>query len=108
MTDQRPEQVAAALAERELDVLLVSHLVNVRWLTGFTGSSGAALVGEGTRRFLTDFRYLSQSEEQLDGTWKREINQDLLEQAVGGLTADGPVRLGFDDENMSVKTHARL
>jgi Xaa-Pro aminopeptidase len=108
MTDERPEKVAAVLAERELDVLLVSHLVNVRWLTGFTGSSGAALVGEGTRRFLTDFRYLSQSEEQLDGTWKREINQDLLEQAAGGLPTDRPVRLGFDDDHMSVKTHARL
>jgi Xaa-Pro aminopeptidase len=108
MTDQRPEKVAAALAEREVDLLLVSHLVNVRWLTGFTGSNAAALVGDGTRRFLTDFRYLSQSEEQVDGAWEREINQDLLEQAVGGLPTDRPVRLGFDDEHMSVKTHARL
>ena len=63
MTDERPERVTAALAERELDLLLVSHLVNVRWLTGFTGSSGTAVIGVGgdrvTRRFLTDFRYLS-------------------------------------------------
>src|SRR5919205_1355985 len=108
MTAQRPESVAAALRDRELDLLLVSHLVNVRWLTGFTGSSGAAIVGNGTRRFITDFRYLSQSEEQLDGSWEREIAQDLLEQAAGGLADNGPVRLGFDDEHVSVKQHARL
>ena len=36
-----PTARRAALAERELDVLLVTDLVNVRWLTGFTGSNGA-------------------------------------------------------------------
>ena len=108
MTGQRPERLAAALQERELDLLLVSHLVNVRWLTGFTGSSGAAVVGNGTRRFITDFRYLSQSEEELDGSWQREIAQDTLVQVVSGLPEDGPVRLGFDDEHVSVKQHARL
>ena len=108
MTNQRPESVATALRERELDLLLVSHLVNVRWLTGFTGSSGAAVVGNGTRRFITDFRYLSQSAEQLDGSWEREIAQDLLEQVAGALPGDGTVRLGFDDEHVSVKQHAKL
>jgi Xaa-Pro aminopeptidase len=103
----RPEKVAAALAERELDLLLVSHLVNVHWLTGFTGSSAAAVVGADTRRFLTDFRYLTQSEEQLDASWEREIVQDLLEGAAAGLP-EGAVRLGFDDDHMSVKAHARL
>jgi Xaa-Pro aminopeptidase len=108
MTNQRPESIAAELREREVDLLLVSHLVNVRWLTGFTGSSGAAVVGNGTRRFITDFRYLSQSAEQLDGSWEREIAQDLLEQAAGALPEDGTVRLGFDDEHVSVKQHAKL
>jgi Xaa-Pro aminopeptidase len=104
----RPEKVSAAIAERELDLLLVSHLVNVRWLTGFTGSAAAAVVGSDTRRFLTDFRYLSQSEEQLDASWEREIVQDLLEAAAGGLPREGTLRLGFDDEHLSVKSHARL
>jgi Xaa-Pro aminopeptidase len=108
MTTDRPERVAAALAERELDLLLVSHLVNVRWLTGFTGSSGAAVIGSDTRRFLTDFRYLSQSEEQLDSTWRRDIVQDLLEAAAAGLPAEGAVRLGFDDDHVSVRQHAKL
>ena len=38
----RAERVDAALRERELDALLVADLVNLRWLTGFTGSNGAA------------------------------------------------------------------
>src|SRR5215211_6574642 len=108
MTTERPERVTAALGEREIDLLFVSHLVNVRWLTGFTGSSGAAVIGPDTRRFLTDFRYLTQSEEQLDASWEREIVQDLLEAAAQGLPQDRALTLGFDDEHMSVKQHARL
>ena len=37
----RADRVAARLAERELDFLLVTDLVNVRYLTGFTGSQRA-------------------------------------------------------------------
>ena len=99
--------VRAQLAERELDALLVSNLVNVRWLTGFTGSNGAAVVIAGTPRFVTDFRYLTQASEQLDPQWEVEIETELLKRVVEGLP-DGPLKLGFDDANMSVRQHAQL
>jgi Xaa-Pro aminopeptidase len=102
----RADKVADELARRELDALLVTGLVNVRWLCGFTGSNAAAVVGrDGLRRFLTDFRYLSQSAEQVGEEWEREIGTELAELAVQRLP--GPA-LGFDDAEMSVKAHARL
>jgi Xaa-Pro aminopeptidase len=105
----RADAVADALAEREADLLLVTNLVNVRWLTGFTGSSGAAVVGrEGTRRFITDFRYLTQSAEQLDPAWEREISVDLLAGVTKGLPGSGDVKLAFENAHMSVKDHDRL
>ena len=79
-TTTRADRLAGVLGERDLHALLITDLTNVRWLTGFTGSSGAAVVGvDGTRRFVTDFRYLTQSAEQLDESWAREISTDLLE-----------------------------
>ena len=104
----RAARLADALAERELDALLVTNLVNVRWLTGFTGSNAAVLVGRDVRRFVTDFRYLTQSAEQLDGSWTREIATDLLAAVAGQLPAEGPLRIGFDDAAMSVRDHRRL
>ena len=105
----RPDAVADALEEREADLLLVTDLVNVRWLTGFTGSNAAAVVGrEGSRRFVTDFRYLTQSAEEVDPAWEREIAVDLLAGVVKGLPGSGDVRLAFDDAHMSVKDHGRL
>ncbi len=110
-TAERADRLADAIAERGLDALLVTDLVNVRWLTGFTGSNGAAVVGggpDGVRRFVTDFRYLTQSAEQLDGRWTREIHTDLLTGLVAQLPADGTLRLGFDDAKLSVREHRRL
>jgi len=103
----RREAVLARVAERELDALLVTNLVNVRWLTGFDGSNAAVVIGEHTLRFITDFRYLTQSAEQLDPEWEREIATDLLKRAVEGLPAQ-PLRLGFDDGHLTVRQHAQL
>src|SRR5919199_1993531 len=108
-TTSRAERVADALRERDLHALLVSDLSNLRWLTGFTGSNGAAVIGvDGTRRFVTDFRYLTQSAEQLDDSWAREISPDLLEGVAKQLPGEGELRLGVDDANLSVRDHAKL
>jgi Xaa-Pro aminopeptidase len=117
MTMDRPDRVADRLAERDLDALLVTNLVNVFWLTGFTGSSGLAIVGAGggtgERLFYTDFRYLSQSAEQVAGGWAREIAQELLPAAGAALAATAAgsgkrLRVGFDDADLSVKDHGTL
>ena len=107
-TSVRADRLAALAAERELDAVLVTNLVDVRYLTGYTGSNGLAVVGaDGLRRFVTDFRYVTQAEEQVHG-YDRVIGEtDLLEEVAPALP-DGPVRLGFDDGHVSVKTHARL
>ncbi|HEX6743383.1 MAG TPA: Xaa-Pro peptidase family protein, partial [Solirubrobacteraceae bacterium] len=109
VSTDRADRVAEALEEREADLLLVTDLINVRWLTGFTGSNAAAVVGrEGSRRFVTDFRYLTQSAEEVDPAWEREIAVDLLAGVVKGLPGSGELRLAFDDAHMSVKDHGRL
>ncbi|MEJ7787797.1 MAG: Xaa-Pro peptidase family protein [Solirubrobacteraceae bacterium] len=105
---ERADRLAEAVHAAQLDATLVTEPTNVRYVTGFTGSSGLALVGEdGLRRFVTDFRYLTQSAEELDPAWERAIAQDLLEKLAEGFPS-GTFRLGFDDAAVSVKQHARL
>jgi Xaa-Pro aminopeptidase len=103
----RRTAMQAKIAERELDGLLVTNLVNVRWLTGFDGSNAAVVLGADGLRFITDFRYLTQSAEQLDPEWEREIATDLLKRVVEGLPAQ-PLKLGFDDGHLTVRQHAQL
>ncbi|MBS1839058.1 MAG: aminopeptidase P family protein [Actinobacteria bacterium] len=47
------------------DALVVSHLTNVRYLTGFTGSAALLLVTHGGTLFVTDGRYRDRSAEEL-------------------------------------------
>ena len=107
MSAPRLATLAEKLTERGLDALLVSKLVNVRWLTGFTGSNAVVVAGPHVRRFVTDFRYLTQATEQLDPDWEREIATDLLQRVAEGV-GDEPLRLGFDDEHLSVRLHGKL
>jgi Xaa-Pro aminopeptidase len=100
----RAERLVALLDERQLDSLLVTNLVNVRYLTGFTGTNGACIVSRDDRIFLTDFRYVEQAKEQVPDFDRVEAGRELL----GDIAARLRGRAGFDDAHMSVKTHRRL
>jgi Xaa-Pro aminopeptidase len=103
----RADRIADRLRERELDALLVTDLVNLRYLTGFTGSNGMAVVGADLRRFVTDFRYVEQASRQVQGFEREQGPQDFITALSDGWP-EGRLRLGFEDQHVSVKAHARL
>jgi len=104
----RTDRLIALLPDAGADLMLISDLVNVRYLTGYTGSNGLALVGPRTRTFITDFRYTEQSAEEVDASFERRIAPQDLAESVGEVLPEGPLRLGFEDAHVSVRTHARL
>src|ERR1700731_1642369 len=74
--ERRLEGVEALLRERELDALLGTGAANLRYLTGYTGSNGLALVAAGGERlFLTDFRYATQIESEVSDAFDRQIGK---------------------------------
>jgi Xaa-Pro aminopeptidase len=104
----RAERLAELLPDAGIDVLLVTDLVNVRYLTGFTGTNGLALVGSRTRKFITDFRYVEQAAEQVHPSFeRRRAPQDLIE-AIADSLPGGELRLGFEAAHTSVRDHGRL
>jgi Xaa-Pro aminopeptidase len=100
----RADRLVALLEERSLDSLLVSDLVNVRYLTGFTGTNGACVVTGSERFFLTDTRYTQQARQQVSDFSVVEVGQEL----VGDIGARLVGRAGFDDAHVSVRTHGKL
>ncbi len=134
----RTHALATLLREHEAepDLLVLSNPVNLRYITGFTGTNGLALVAaaeSGPKLFLTDFRYEAQSAAQVPELFERQIYAiDLAEALAGELSPRaeptdgqgaeeqvaprtnlarlfaGGGRLGFEDGAMTVKRHARL
>jgi Xaa-Pro aminopeptidase len=97
------------LAAAELDAMLVTDLVNVRYLSGFTGSNAALLVraDDETPVLATDGRYLTQAAQQSPDA---EI---VIERACGlhlaaRAAADGVRRLGFESHVVTVDNYATL
>jgi Xaa-Pro aminopeptidase len=106
----RSGRLVRALAEdgEGVELLLVTSLVNVRYLTGFTGSNGAALVGPDRRLFLTDFRYDEQAAAEVDPTFERRIVSTSIIEELASLLPGGELRLGFEDRDLTVHQHATL
>jgi Xaa-Pro aminopeptidase len=63
----RQNELREQLAAGGLDALLVSHLPNIRYLCGFTGSAGFLLVAESGSVFFTDVRYDTQAHDEVKG-----------------------------------------
>ncbi|MDP4667159.1 MAG: aminopeptidase P family N-terminal domain-containing protein, partial [Gaiellales bacterium] len=57
MPERRDRIDRAVAALDDLDALLVTNLVNVRYLTGYTGTNGIVVLSRERAVFVTDFRY---------------------------------------------------
>ncbi|MBS1889149.1 MAG: aminopeptidase P family protein [Actinobacteria bacterium] len=100
----RGDRLEVALVDRGLDRMLVTDLTNVRYLTGFTGTNGAAICGPGVRLFLTDFRYTERAEAEVPEWETITVTGDWL----GGIAERLAGKVGFEDDHVSVRTLAKL
>jgi Xaa-Pro aminopeptidase len=110
MMSDRGEQLIGRFGDPGIDLLLVTDLVNVRYLTGYTGSNGLVLIGPQLRIFISDFRYQEQAAEEVEDSFARRIApapQGLLD-LVGEALPSGELRLGFEADHVSVSQHQQL
>jgi len=97
-----------ALLPTGVDGLLVTDLVNIRYLTGFTGSAGLLVVGADSATLVTDERYGEQASAQ-SGAYADVVAAVPSSQLDVLASAFGSVRcLYFDPEQVSVDLHDRL
>lgn len=106
----------AALTDRlpttGVDALLVSNLSNIRWATGFTGSSAWLVVRPGSSTVVTDGRYGEQATAQLSAAG---VSAAVVVAPTGGSlldavasSLDGCRVVGFEAAHLSVLQHEQL
>ena len=105
---KRLEGLRSRMSGAGVAALLVTDLKNVSYLTGFTGSSGFVLVTETASYFITDFRYKTQSAQEVQGyevviqkgRWTHDVSALVRDEGVGSL--------GFEGRSMTFDVHAAL
>ncbi len=70
----RLSRLRSGLEENDLDLLLVTHLPNVHYLCGFTGSAAALLVADRGSILFTDSRYRTQAHDEVKGACVNSVN----------------------------------
>ncbi|MBI5694697.1 MAG: aminopeptidase P family protein [Nitrospirae bacterium] len=104
----RLARLREALDKTDADALLVTSIHNVFYLTGFTGSSGFVLVTPERAVFITDFRYKSQSADEVKG-YEVVIQKGRWTEDVAAVVRESGIkRLGFEGRDMAFDTHAAL
>jgi Xaa-Pro aminopeptidase len=89
------------------DAMLITSLPNLRYLTGFTGSNGMALVTASQTFFFTDPRYQFQAAREVSAKSKA-LKGPLLEHAVKLVTRRRWTRLGFEQDALTAGQFALL
>jgi len=108
----RQAKLREHLATTRFDGLLISHLPNIRYLCGFTGSAGLLLVEEAGSVFFTDVRYDTQAHEEVKAA-KVVIARKSVLSALGDFLSGRRKRtrgwdLGIEAEHITVAEKKRL
>jgi Xaa-Pro aminopeptidase len=109
----RLRRLQTALPENRLDFLLVTHLPNVLYLCGFTGSAGALLVSGREATLYTDGRYIAQARAEVSGARTAIARKAPFLAAAESLAGSqtrrvGKQILGVEGESMTVAVRDRI
>ncbi|MCM2271918.1 MAG: aminopeptidase P family protein [candidate division Zixibacteria bacterium] len=109
MSNKRVDLLRKKLAADNIDALVVTNMPQVRYLTGFSGSSGVLIITPKNGEFITDFRYNDQAKAQVKGasvTISKGDSFTAIKDQPSLKTKN--LRVGFSGEFVSVSARERL
>jgi Xaa-Pro aminopeptidase len=110
MYSSRISRIQSRLEAEGLDALLVTSLPNIRYLSGFSGSTGLLLIGRNGNRFISDFRYHEQYTQEVDPAFELLDNtgKDLVKEVLPAFAAEGIRRIGYESDHVSGTTAGKI
>ncbi|MGO2891854.1 M24 family metallopeptidase [Enterococcus devriesei] len=98
---KRIEKLRALMEKAIIDAYLVTSPANLRYLTNFTGTAGMALITLDQAFFITDFRYIEQASEQIQGMTIIQHQGDIVSEILKLMESESVNVLGFEDAVMT-------
>jgi Xaa-Pro aminopeptidase len=105
---KRLRKLRTSIAEKGLDALLLSQPENIRYLSGFTGSSGWLLISGQDAILATDFRYVEQAKGESPDFEIIQTKQDLRDWLPGLVSDLGWHKLGLEANFISYDSFHKL
>lgn len=107
--EERQSAVREQLSAHDVDAVLITHLPNVRYLTGFSGSSALLLLTSSATVFVTDRRYEAQASHEVGHVADIVIESTNVWKRLGQiLPKHGARSLGFEEDVVTVAQWERL
>lgn len=104
MSHRARQKRAIAQIDGKFDGLIVTHAPDVRYLSGFTGSSAVLVLNSSRAVLYTDGRYTVQARAEAVGTKVVVVPKGVLAAACEGVVSLGIKRCGFDSAHTTVAT----
>lgn len=101
MDNQRLQYLRVAMQASQLEALLITNPINRKYMTGFTGSAGAALVTADHAVLFTDFRYMTQAPQEAKAYEVIEHQIPFIETVRQYLQENHIQELGFEETDIS-------
>ncbi|SDQ51131.1 M24 family metallopeptidase [Virgibacillus salinus] len=102
---EKLNRLRKALQENNLDAILITSPINRRYMTGFTGTAGAVIVSKDETRFITDFRYIEQANEEAAGYTVIEHKKLIHQEISNQLNQLNVKRIGFEKDHVTYNTY---
>ncbi|TCS96404.1 M24 family metallopeptidase [Hazenella coriacea] len=105
---KRIEALRGEMNKSNMEAILISHPINRRYITGFTGSAGLALITQNEALLITDFRYVTQVQEQVPHMTLVKHEGPILETVAQSAQQLGIQTLSFEQDHLTFAQHHEL
>lgn len=104
----RIQQLISRFSYSNIDAFLVTHDVNIRYLTEFPASESWLLISPFKSFYITDFRYILEAQKGLQGITIKRYTKSLHAGVFEAAQHLKVKRLGFDDRHISLASFKQL
>lgn len=102
------EQVQQLLKSKKLDAIVILSDYNRRYLSEFTGTSGALIISSNHKYLVTDFRYTEQAKKQATEFEIVNRKNDMISEIKSILEKEKLENVGFEGHEVSYDTYLEL
>lgn len=108
MSTKRVNAVRTNMEKRKIDALIITSMENIRYVTGFTGSTAVGVITKNSAAILVDSRYILQAKKECSGVKAVLFSGDWSDTVAEILAKEKAERVGFEQDYVTIALHKKM